>query len=95
MESLAALPAIIYLAVAGLVFLILSGQMATAEDLTLVKFRRMVESELERTKVENDSIGATVQVKAFGEKARDFMLAPVVHGGKVVVVYKDDPSETR
>jgi hypothetical protein len=51
----------------------------------------MVQAELERTEVKVDSVGNALRVMAFGDPARDFLLVPVIHDGKVVAVYKDDP----
>ena len=78
-------------AMIGLVLLVSTGQMVTAEELSPDKFRKMVQTELEGTQVKTDSVGTALKVMAFGNPTRDFMLAPVIRNGKVVAVYKDDP----
>jgi hypothetical protein len=71
--------------------LVSTGQMVSAEELSPDKFRKMVQTELERTQVKTDSVGIVLKVMVFGDPTRDFMLAPVIRNGKVVAVYKDDP----
>jgi hypothetical protein len=73
------------------VLLVFVGQMVAAEQLNPDKFRRMVQTELEKTQVSVDSVGTTMKVMGFGDPIRDFMLAPIIRDGKVVAVYKDDP----
>jgi hypothetical protein len=80
-----------YLTMVGLMLLVSTGQIVAAEELSPDKFRRMVQAELERTQVKTDSVGIALKVMAFGDPARDFMLAPVIRNGKLVAVYKDDP----
>ena len=86
-----ALLGVIRPAIIGLVFLVSIGQMVATEQLNPDKFRKMVQTELERTQVKADSVGTTLKVMAFGDPTRDFMLAPIISNGKVVAVYKDDP----
>jgi hypothetical protein len=75
----------------GFMVLILAGQSLANDELNPDKFRRMVQTELERTQVGTDSVGTILKVRAFGGQARDFMLAPVIRNGKLVAVYKNDP----
>ena len=82
---------VIHLVMIGLLVLILAGRIVAAEEISPDKFRRMVQTELERTQVGIDSVGTALKVVAFGDPARDFMLAPVIRNGKLVAVYKDDP----
>ena len=75
----------------GSMLLVFAGQMVLAEGLGPDKFRKMVQTELERTQVKTDSVGTALKVTVFGDPTRDFMLVPIVRNGKVVAVYKDDP----
>ena len=86
-----ALRVFVHMAMIGLVLLLSTGQMVTAEELSPDKFRKMVQTELERTQVKTDSVGTALKVMAFGDPTRDFMLAPIISNGKVIAVYKDDP----
>jgi len=91
LPSYGALPAVIYLLMIGSILLISEVQILVAEELSPDKFRKMVQTELERTQVKTDSVGTALKVMAFGDPTRDFILAPIIRNGKVVAVYKDDP----
>ena len=82
---------VVHLAIIGLMLLVSTGQMVAAAELDPDKFRKIVQTELERTQVKTDSVGTALKVVAFGDPTRDFMLAPVIRNGKLVAVYKNDP----
>ncbi|GEM_PF-1925181 len=73
------------------ILLICAGPGLSAGELSPDKFRKIVQAEVESAHLKSDSIGTVMRVMAFGERARDFMLVPVILNGKVVAVYKDDP----
>ena len=89
-----ALQGVVRLEMIGLILLVCTGQMVVTEELSPDKFRKMVQTELEKTQVKTDSVGTALKVMAFGDPTRDFMLAPVIRNGKVVAVYKDDPKRS-
>jgi hypothetical protein len=87
-----ALRCVVHLVMIGLMLLVFSGRMVLAEGLSPDKFRRMVQTQLERSQAEGtDSVGTALKVTVFGDPTRDFMLAPIIRNDKVVAVYKDDP----
>jgi hypothetical protein len=86
-----ALSKVLRLVIVGIMLLVSTGLLLAVDELSPDKFRRMVQTELERTQVGVDSVGTVLKVIAFGDPTRDFMLAPVIRAGKLVAVYKDDP----
>jgi hypothetical protein len=79
---------------ATIMFLFSDGRCAKSGEVTADHFRKMVQTELERHKSSNDSVGAPLMVTEFGEQARDFMIVPVLQGGKLILVYEDDPKRS-
>ncbi len=77
--------------ITGLILLCASFTFARAEDLSPEQMRRLVVADLKTKGASGDSVGTPIRVAGFGEKVKDFILVPIVRGGKLSAVYRDDP----
>jgi hypothetical protein len=78
-------------AVLVLVLLSAAFMTAVAEEMSPQQMRTLVAADLKAKGSTTDSVGTPIRVTGYGEKIKDFYLIPVVRGGKLSAVYRDDP----
>ncbi|MGB5107442.1 MAG: hypothetical protein WBP29_15030 [Candidatus Zixiibacteriota bacterium] len=75
----------------SLILILATFGVGMAQERSPEQFRRLVSTELKSKGGTADSIGSPVRVKGYGEKYKDFVVVPVLRGGKLRCVYREDP----
>lgn len=77
--------------IAGMVLVLGFCGLALSEDISPDQMRRLVSTELKTNGMSGDSVGTPLSVTGYGEKIESYLLVPVLRGGALASVYRDDP----